>query len=484
MKKYILEITVFLCGAIGMMLELIAARVLSPYIGSSNLIWTTIIGVMLTSMSIGYWMGGKIADKNPNVNVLSKLLILGAIASSFIPILEVNFVGQLVKLLGNLELVALISSTIVFGIPSFILATVSPYAVKLKNADKNNIGKLSGKISSISTAGSIVGTFVSGFWLIPNLGVRAIILSVIILLLILAVILYQNKDKKFFLSISIITVSVLVMQYIAIIMFNNDNPDIIADVDSQYSRIWVKEINTGEIDYKTLYVDTGLESYVNKETNEMGAKYLNFYDLFNYYNPNFDDVLMIGGAAYTYPTHYLKEYSDKRIDVVEIDSKMTELAKEYFELDYNNPRLRIFHQDGRSYINTTTNKYDAIVLDAFKGMNAPFELTTYEAVKNMYNTMEDKGVLITNIISSIEGKESDFIKYEYSTYKKIFDDVKVFQVREELDKEERQNLILVGIKGNTNTYDENRYMHLLKNEIKDFSSDYGIVTDNYCPIGT
>ena len=281
MKKYILEITVFLCGAIGMMLELIAARVLSPYIGSSNLIWTTIIGVMLTSMSIGYWMGGKIADKNPNVNVLSKLLILGAIASSFIPILEVNFVGQLVKLLGNLELVALISSTIVFGIPSFILATVSPYAVKLKNADKNNIGKLSGKISSISTAGSIVGTFVSGFWLIPNLGVRAIILSVIILLLILAVILYQNKDKKFFLSISIITVSVLVMQYIAIIMFNNDNPDIIADVDSQYSRIWVKEINTGEIDYKTLYVDTGLESYVNKETNEMGAKYLNFYDLFN-----------------------------------------------------------------------------------------------------------------------------------------------------------------------------------------------------------
>lgn len=483
MKKYILEITVFLSGAIGMMLELIAARVLSPYVGSSNLIWTTIIGVMLTSMSIGYWMGGKIADKNPNINVLSKLLILGAIASAFIPILEVNFVSQLVKIFGNLEIVAFISSAIVFGVPSFILATVSPYAVKLMIEDKSNIGKVSGRISSISTAGSIIGTFISGFLLIPNLGVRAIILSVIILLLILAVILYQNKDKKFVFSILVITVCVLVMQYIALAIFNNNNPDIIADVDSQYSRIWVKEVNTAEIDYKTLYVDTGLESYVNKETNEMGAKYLNFYDLFNYYNPNFDDVLMIGGAAYTYPTHYLKEYSDKRIDVVEIDSKMTELAKEYFELDFENPRLRIFHQDGRSYINTTTNKYDAIVLDAFKGTNAPFELTTYEAIKNMYNAMENEGILITNIISAIEGKKSDFIKYEYSTYKKIFDDVKVFQVREEIKKDESQNLILVGIKGNTNTFDENRYKHLLKNEIKDFTSDYGIVTDNYCPIG-
>ena len=79
MKKYILEITVFLCGAIGMMLELIAARILSPYVGSSNLIWTTIIGVMLTSMSIGYWIGGKLADKNPNVNTISSLLILNMV---------------------------------------------------------------------------------------------------------------------------------------------------------------------------------------------------------------------------------------------------------------------------------------------------------------------------------------------------------------------------------------------------------------------
>ena len=148
MKKYIIEITVFLCGALGMVLELVAARVLSPYVGSSNLIWTTIIGVMLTSMSIGYWLGGKLADKEPNTSRLSSLILLGAIFTSLIPILETVLVKNLSTISSNLVIVAFISSAVVFGLPSFVLATVSPYSVKLKDKDSENIGKLSGKISS------------------------------------------------------------------------------------------------------------------------------------------------------------------------------------------------------------------------------------------------------------------------------------------------------------------------------------------------
>ena len=155
MKKYKLEITGFLCGALGMALELVAARVLSPYVGSSNLIWTTIIGVMLTSMSIGYWLGGKLADKEPNKSTLSSIILLGAIFASFIPILETIVVKNLSEISENLVFVALISSAVVFGIPSFVLATVSPYAVKLKDKEPEEIGKLSGKVSSLSTIGSI-----------------------------------------------------------------------------------------------------------------------------------------------------------------------------------------------------------------------------------------------------------------------------------------------------------------------------------------
>ena len=487
MKKYKLEITVFLSGALTMVLELIAARILSPYVGSSNLIWTTIIGIMLTSMSIGYWFGGKMADKNKenDIKMLSDFLLISTIATSFIPILEVQFIDVLSQLSNNLILVAIICATVTFGIPSFLLATVSPIAVKIKNNSMDHIGTTSGKISSLSTIGSIFGTFFAGFILIPNLGVRNIILGCSILLWILSIYLFNKKDKKYYILMIVELLIIIGLNVLGGYLFQVKNPDITRDVDSEYSRIWVKNVNVGETTYKTLQVDTGLESYINQETGEMGATYLYYYDLFEYYNKEANDALMIGGAAYTYPMHYLKKYENKTIDVVEIDETMTQIAEEEFGLDKNNPNLGLITQDGRSYLNYNEKKYDTVFIDAFKGLNAPFELTTYEAMQKVYNSLDENGTVITNIISAIEGDDADFIKYEYSTYKAIFDDVKVFQVNPNHSDDEEQNLILVGIKGNgnINTDKEEEYGELLSNEIKDFTSDKPIITDDYAPIG-
>ena len=487
MKKYSLEITVFLSGALTMMLELIAARVLSPYVGSSNLIWTTIIGIMLTSMSIGYWFGGKMADKNKenDIKILSNYLLVSAIATSIIPILEVIFIDVLSQLSSNLIVVAIICATVTFGIPSFLLATVSPIAVKIKNNSMDHIGATSGKISSLSTIGSIFGTFFAGFILIPNLGVRNIILGCSILLWILSVYLFNKKDKKYYMLMIVELIVIIALNLLGGYLFQIKNPEITKDVDSEYSRIWVTNLNVGETNYKTLQVDTGLESYINQETGEMGATYLYYYDLFEYYDKEANDALMIGGAAYTYPMHYLKKYENKTIDVVEIDEKMTQIAEEEFGLDKNNPNLGLITQDGRSYLNYNEKKYDTVFIDAFKGLNAPFELTTYEAMQKVYDSLDENGTVITNIISSIEGDDADFIKYEYSTYKAIFDDVKVFQVNPNHSDSEEQNLILIGIKGNgnINTDKEEEYSELLNNEIKDFTSDKQVVTDDYAPIG-
>ncbi len=487
MKKYQLEITVFLSGALTMVLELIASRILSPYVGSSNLIWTTIIGIMLTSMSIGYWLGGKKADQNKenDINILANYLLIAAIATSLIPILETVFVNTLAQAVNQLIIVAIISATIVFGIPSFLLAAVSPIAVKLKNNAPDNVGATSGKISSLSTIGSIFGTFFAGFILIPNLGVRTIILGCSILLWILSFMLFKNKDKKYYVLIIIELIAIIGLNILGAQIFKNKNRDIIKDVDSEYSRIWVKEIQVDQAKYKTLQVDTGLESYINQETGEMGAQYLTYFDLFEYYNKEAKSTLMLGGAAYTYPMHYLNKYQDKTIDVVEIDKKMTEISEEEFGLDTNNPNLKIYTTDGRSFLNYNETKYDTILIDAFKGLNAPFELTTYEAMQKAYNNLNENGMVITNIISSIEGEKSDFIKYEYNTYKAIFDDVKMFKVRTNADSEETQNLILVGFKGNksVNNDKQEEYQGLLNNEIQDFTSEKQIVTDNYAPIG-
>ncbi len=487
MRKYKLEITVFFSGALTMVLELIAARILSPYVGSSNLIWTTIIGIMLISMSIGYWFGGKIADKNKenDINILSNYLLISAIATSIIPILEVEFIDALSSISNNLILVSIICATVTFGIPSFLLATVSPIAVKIKNNSMDRVGTTSGKISSLSTIGSIFGTFFAGFILIPNIGVRNIILGCSILLWLISVYLFSKKDKKYYMLMVLELIVIVGLNILGGILFNKEHPEIIKDVDSEYSRIWVRKVQAGKTEYKTLQVDTGLESYINQETGEMGARYLAYYDLFEYYDKEAEDALMIGGAAYTYPMHYLRKYENKKIDVVEIDEKMTKIAEDEFGLDKDNPNLGLITQDGRSYLNYNEKKYDAIFIDAFKGLNAPFELTTYEAMQKAYNSLEENGTVITNIISSIEGEESDFIKYEYSTYKAIFDDVKVFKVNPDDSNTERQNLILVGIKGeySINNDKEEEYKDLLNNEIKDFSSDKSIVTDNYAPIG-
>ena len=484
MKKYKLEIIVFLSGAIGMGLELIAARVLSPYVGSSNVVWTSIIGIILVSMSLGYWLGGKKADKEASGNILSRLLLGSALFTSIIPLLETIVVKEFAGIVSNLIVAAILCAIIVFSIPSFILAMISPFAVKMKSMQETEIGSLSGRISSLSTIGSITGTFLMGFVLIPNIGVTNINIGITILLVVMSILARDDINKKYILSTISLVVVMIILMFIGKWVFKLANPEILVDTDSQYSRIWVKQVNTTKTTYKTLQVDTGLESYIDTETGEMGAMYLRYYDLFEYLNKDAKSTLMIGGAAYTYPIHYLQKYQDKTIDVVEIDEKMTQIAEEQFGLNAKDERLKTYTQDGRSYLNYSENKYDTILIDAFKGLNAPFELTTYEALVHAKNMLNDNGIVLTNIISSLEGEDTDFIEYEYATYKAVFDDVKIFQVQDR-DYTESQNLILVGIKGNPQINEDKyeEYKNYLNMEITNFKTDKNIVTDDFAPIG-
>lgn len=484
MKKYKLETIVFLGGAIGMGLELIAARVLSPYVGSSNVVWTSIIGIILVSMSLGYWLGGKNADKGANLNQLSNILLYAALATSAIPLLETCVVKILAGIIPNLIVSAILCAIIVFSIPSFILAMISPYAVKIKSKEETEIGSLSGKISSLSTIGSIVGTFLMGFVLIPNIGVSNINISVTIILVVMSIIARENKEtKEIWRNIFVICIMMMLL-IIGKIVFKINNPDILLDTDSQYSRIWVKQIETQKATYKTLQVDRGLESYIDTETGEMGAKYLRYYDLFEYFNKDAKSTLLIGGAAYTYPIHYLQKYNDKTIDVVEIDDKMTQIAVEQFGLNINDERLKTYSQDGRSYLNYNKNKYDTILIDAFKGTNSPFELTTYEALTNAKNMLNENGVVITNIISALDGENARFIEYEYTTYKAVFDDVKIYKVVN-MENDSIQNLILVGVKGNPEKNDSKseEYAQYLNMQIANLKTDKQVLTDDFAPIG-
>lgn len=489
MKKYTLECINFLAGALGMIIELVAARILSPYLGNSQMIWTCIIGMMLAFMSIGYYIGGKVADKKPSKNIVSLFLLNAALFISLIPIIEVDIIKPLSLLETKISpiIIAIICSSITFGPTSLFLATVSPFAVKLKELETNqtnDIGKISGRMSAVSTIGSITGTFIAGFLLIPNLGVKNIILISTIIVFVLSFILHEEKDIKYIIK-SFFTIIVLVAIILyGKLLFNKANPNIILDTDSEYSRIWVRKLKENDKQYYTLEADKGYES-IATESGNLYSDYMKYYNLFDYYNPETKNVLMIGGAAYVYPSYFLKNFQNKNIDVVEIDSKMTKIAQEYFNLDINNNRLNIYHQDGRTYLNNPKKTYDCILIDAFKGINAPFHLTTYEALSNSKKALNENGMVITNIVSSLEGKDADFIKYEYATYQAVFDEVKLFRVQKNIfNKNELQNLILVGFKNTSNNNNEKEeYKHLLQNEIIDFQTDKKPVTDDFCPIG-
>ncbi|MBP3464267.1 MAG: fused MFS/spermidine synthase [Clostridia bacterium] len=487
MKKYTLECCNFIAGLLCMIIEVVAARILSPYLGSSNLIWTCIIGMMLVFMSVGYFLGGKLADKKPSRNIMSLFILNAAFFVSLIPIIEVSVIKPLSLLnsIINPSIIAILCSSITFGPASLFLATVSPFAVKLKEKDLNGIGEVSGRMSALNTIGSILGTFLAGFVLIPNIGVKNIILITTVITFLLSFVIYEDKNFKYVLKSLAVLVLLVGFVFLGKKMFNEDNPDIILDTDSEYSRIWIKKFNKDENQYYTLEVDTGYES-IATENGTLYSDYMKYYNLFDYYKQDSQDVLMIGGAAYIYPTYFLNNFEGKNIDVVEIDSKMTNLAEEYFNLDRNNPRLTIYHQDGRTYLNNPQKKYDCILIDAFKGINAPFHLATYEALMNSKEALNDGGMVITNIASSLTGVNSDFIQYEYATYKAVFDEVKLFRTQGDMfGDSELQNLVLIGFKNKSLENDEKFevYKEFLGNEITDFTSSKPIVTDDYCPIG-
>ena len=260
------------------------------------------------------------------------------------------------------------------------------------------------------------------------------------------------------------------------------------DIDTQYNRVWIHKAKDAITGKGLLVMRTG---YLNSSSmflhsDELAAEYTKYYDLAKHFKPDFQKTLMLGGAAYSYPKHYLKKYKDAEIDVVEIDPKLTELAQKYFRLK-ENPRLNIFHEGGRIFLNRTQKKYDVFMHDAFNSYySIPFQLTTVETAEKVYNLLSDDGVALINMISSIEGDKGQFLRAEYATYKAIFPQVYLFPVAEPENGEALQNVMMVALKSDIKPIFENEdpkinefLKHLWKEDIE---IDVPILTDDYAPV--
>lgn len=182
------HVVAFLSGAVLLGLEIVASRVLAPYFGNSVYVWGSLISVFLLALSIGYWLGGELADRRPNLGTLGLILGLAAVCVLVLPLVYLP-VGQAIANLGlEPRTAVLLASVLFFLAPSVFMGMVSPFAIKLSARDLEAIGRTSGRVYALSTLGSISGALAVSFFLIQWLGTRAIVSALGLVLLLLAVV--------------------------------------------------------------------------------------------------------------------------------------------------------------------------------------------------------------------------------------------------------------------------------------------------------
>jgi len=446
-RQYILEITVFVCGALLMVFEIIGSRILSPFIGTSTYIWTSLIGVILASLSLGYWLGGKWADRKPDIKVLAAVIFLagGCVA---VTIMAKEIVLSFIAASGMmLEIKSLLAALLLFAPASVALGFVTPYAVRLRVVSVEDSGRTVGRLFAFSTVGSIVGTFAAGFFLIPFVGSVRTLYLIAGGLIVLSILLVPFALTRF--NLTVIIVFVFGVAASELNIYNLRQTNDLYDIDTEYSRVRVfQTTDKSGKPIEALATDPYFtQSAIYLDSDDRVLEYSRFYHLLRHFKPDFQRTLMIGGAGFTYPREYLRTYPNAAIDVVEIDPGMVKIARRFFRLKAD-PRMKIVNEDGRVFLkHAPTGGYDAVLMDAFGSLfSVPPQLTTVEAVQQISRVMDDNGVMIANLGSAIRGPGSLFLQAEYATYKQVFPNVCLFKVNTGYTDERLQNVILVGSK--------------------------------------
>lgn len=393
----------FVSGFCVMAMEISASRLLAPYFGTSLFVWTNIIGIVLVALSLGYYFGGKLADKRPDTRLLLRLMLLAGVVFLIIPLVIkplASAVDVRVMQIQAASVAIFVSSLLVtaalFAFPLFLLGMVSPYIIKLISiSDEAKIGELSGRVFAVSTVGSILGTFLPTLYFIPFFGTKQTITVFAIVLMLLGSLGFVKSKNKLWLLVWLLPLGTFFLSQSAIKNYQH----LIAETESAYQYISIVE-TPDQTRYLLYNEGGGIQSTYNP-TAYLTGFYYDFYNLLPYLVETDQPkrVLIIGSAGGTIARqldHFLG--SDVVIDGVEIDQKVIDLAREHFDLDQINATF--YNQDGRMFLRTSQNRYDLIIVDAYQQeIYIPFTLTTSEFWHLIQNHLTDTGVLALNINS-------------------------------------------------------------------------------------
>jgi spermidine synthase len=389
-----LSAVVFFVGVSTLGAEIAAARLLAPYFGASTIVWANTIGVVLVALSIGYWYGGRIADRNPTHPGLLRIVLLGAVLIAAVPFAADPFFGVAIGALDSVSAGAFAGSLIgvlaLIAVPVFVLGMVAPYAVRLAVRRVEETGQTAGRLYAISTIGSLVGTFASALLLIPLLGTRR---TFLVYALMLAVVAVAGLGRRRFL-LAPAAVALLIALPVGTVKATDDGTRVLHEVDTEHQYARVIENDRGD---RFLELNEGQAVHSLRRA----GSYLtgNIWD--EYLVAPFaalrrppGRIAILGNAAGTTARAYGHYFPGTWVDGVEIDGDLEEIGREYF--DMRNPRLEVHTADARPFLRRTGHRYDAILVDAYRQPYIPFYLATTEFFQLARERLNPGGVVLVN----------------------------------------------------------------------------------------
>ncbi|MEK9682009.1 MAG: fused MFS/spermidine synthase [Nitrosopumilus sp.] len=456
-----LKVLTFASGTIVMALEIATSRILTPVFGSTIYTWGSLIGVILSGLSLGYYLGGRIADDHPSFEKICGIVFCVGLFVVGIPFFASSVVDFSLAIMPVSQFTPLLATFLLLMLPSVLLGFVSPYVIKLGTKSLEKVGNISGNLYSIATVGSIFGTFLTVFVLIPNVTVNQIIFGLGIALIGSSLIGLKISPKVIALGVLII----LIVPWTSLSSNTiSHNGTLIYEKETMFSHLDVVEFG----DNRSLYLDGLRHSSMNLlDPLDLVIDYTEYFHLGMIFNPTAKDILFVGGGGFSGPKNFLALYPDTKIDVIEIDPDVIDVAKTYFNLE-SNPRLQVFNDDARKHLSMFDKKYDVIILDAYATNYVPYHLITHEFYQLLEKRLETNGVIVSNLLGSIEGNNSPLVRSIYKTLQETFPVAYVFPTEEKPTN--LQNIMVVS---SNQPYEFDRLLLLekSKNSPVDYLSD-------------
>jgi spermidine synthase len=419
-----LYFTATITGAVILIVEILGAKMLSPYLGTSHFVWTAQIAVTLVALSLGYFVGGFVVDRSPRLNFLYYSILGAAVyLAGTVPMVR-PICFKLMKL--PLEWASLIASAFLFLIPLALLAMTGPFLVRVLTQSVEKVGGNMGRLSAISTLGSVAGAVLIGYVLIPHLPNSVTMLITAGVLVVLAAVYFMVWGRNESAVTGLVVAGLLVAglghsglrgQFADTMKYGGLTWKVLYRANSNYGELLVIEYRDGENVERRYLNDQLIQNTYDPGTGQSRALFSGALRwLAHAYTPKLESALCIGMGVGIVPMQLAAD--GVAVDVAEINGAVVPLAEKHFGFDSS--KVNVVVSDGRQFLNQSDKQYDAIILDAFLGDSTPSHLMTQEAFTSIREHLSPTGVLVINCFGESTDQRQFFASSLDKTLRSVF----------------------------------------------------------------